>query len=173
MGLWQRFTLLFKSKANTALDKAEDPRETLDYSYEKQLALLQKVRRGVVVLSFGKQVDGGANGFGKNILNSEMVATTSAWAAGLAECGPGPWEVAIGTSNSGGVTAFNGYLGGRSWSKLVAAARAESDPRVVISGAVDLEPGWGPSGQARAWVDGYVDSTTARLWNFGSADGCP
>lgn len=47
MGLWQRFTMVFKSKANKALDKAEDPRETLDYSYEKQLELLQKVRRGV------------------------------------------------------------------------------------------------------------------------------
>lgn len=47
MGLWQRFKLIFKSKANKALDKAEDPRETLDYSYEKQLELLQKVRRGI------------------------------------------------------------------------------------------------------------------------------
>lgn len=47
MGLWQRITLVFKSKANKVLDKAEDPRETLDYSYEKQLELLQKVRRGV------------------------------------------------------------------------------------------------------------------------------
>jgi phage shock protein A len=47
MGLWQRFTMIFKSKANRALDRAEDPRETLDYSYEKQLELLQKVRRGV------------------------------------------------------------------------------------------------------------------------------
>jgi phage shock protein A len=47
MGLWQRFMLIFKSKANSALDKAEDPRQTLDYSYEKQLELLQKVRRGV------------------------------------------------------------------------------------------------------------------------------
>lgn len=47
MGLWQRFTLIFKSKANKALNKAEDPREILDYSYEKQLELLQKVRRGV------------------------------------------------------------------------------------------------------------------------------
>jgi phage shock protein A len=47
MGLWQRFTMIFKSKANQALDKAEDPRQTLDYSYEKQLELLQKVRRGV------------------------------------------------------------------------------------------------------------------------------
>jgi phage shock protein A len=38
---------IFKAKANSALDKAEDPRETLDYSYQKQLELLQKVRRGV------------------------------------------------------------------------------------------------------------------------------
>ncbi|MBZ5736728.1 PspA/IM30 family protein [Nocardioides mangrovi] len=47
MGLWQRFTLIFKSKASKALDRAEDPRETLDYSYQKQLELLSKVRRGV------------------------------------------------------------------------------------------------------------------------------
>jgi phage shock protein A len=47
MGLWQRFKMIFSSKANKALDRAEDPRETLDYSYEKQLELLQKVRRGV------------------------------------------------------------------------------------------------------------------------------
>jgi len=47
MGLWQRFTLIFKSKANKALDRAEDPRETLDYSYQKQVDLLAKVRRGV------------------------------------------------------------------------------------------------------------------------------
>ena len=47
MGLWQRFKMIFSAKANKALDRAEDPRETLDYSYEKQLELLQKVRRGV------------------------------------------------------------------------------------------------------------------------------
>ncbi|RLV49125.1 PspA/IM30 family protein [Nocardioides mangrovicus] len=47
MGLWQRFTLIFKAKASQALDKAEDPRQTLDYSYERQLEMLTKVRRGV------------------------------------------------------------------------------------------------------------------------------
>jgi phage shock protein A len=40
--------MIFKSKANKALDRAEDPRETLDYSYERQLQMLQQVRRGVV-----------------------------------------------------------------------------------------------------------------------------
>ncbi len=43
----QRIALIFRSKANTALDAAEDPRETLDYSYVKQQELLQKVRRGL------------------------------------------------------------------------------------------------------------------------------
>ena len=47
MSLWKRLSLIFKAKANKALDRAEDPRETLDYSYQKQLELLAKVRRGV------------------------------------------------------------------------------------------------------------------------------
>ncbi len=47
MGLAKRVSAIFKAKASKALDKAEDPRETLDYSYERQLELLQKVRRGL------------------------------------------------------------------------------------------------------------------------------
>ena len=47
MSIFKRMSTIFKAKANSALDKAEDPRETLDYSYQKQLELLQKVRRGV------------------------------------------------------------------------------------------------------------------------------
>ncbi len=133
----------------------------------------KKVPRGVVILSFGSQNATGTTGFGKTITKEQIVATTSAWATGLAECGTGPWEVSIGTSNSGAVSRFNGYMGGIAWAKLVAAAQAESDPRTVVSGSVDLEPGWGPPGQARAWVDGYVRTTNSRLWNFGSADGCP
>ena len=47
MSLMKRISLIFRSKANKALDKAEDPRETLDYSYQRQQELLTKVRRGV------------------------------------------------------------------------------------------------------------------------------
>ena len=47
MGLMRRLSDIFRSKASSALDRAEDPRETLDYSYQRQLELLQKVRRGV------------------------------------------------------------------------------------------------------------------------------
>jgi phage shock protein A len=47
MSLMKRMSLIFRSKANKALDRAEDPRETLDYSYQRQVELLSKVRRGV------------------------------------------------------------------------------------------------------------------------------
>jgi phage shock protein A len=47
MGLMKRFSMIFKSKANKALDRYEDPRETLDYSYERTVEMLQKMRRGV------------------------------------------------------------------------------------------------------------------------------
>lgn len=47
MGLLSRASTIFKSKVSRVLDAAEDPRETLDYSYEKQLELLQKVKRGL------------------------------------------------------------------------------------------------------------------------------
>jgi phage shock protein A len=45
--LWQRTKNIFQAKANKVLDRAEDPRETLDLSYEKQIESLQKVRRSV------------------------------------------------------------------------------------------------------------------------------
>ena len=47
MSLMKRMALIFRSKANKAMDRMEDPRETLDYSYQRQLELLQNVRRGV------------------------------------------------------------------------------------------------------------------------------
>jgi phage shock protein A len=47
MSLMRRLSLIFKSKASRALDAAEDPRETLDYSYERQMDLLQQMRRSV------------------------------------------------------------------------------------------------------------------------------
>jgi phage shock protein A len=46
-GLMQRASLVAKSKLSKLLDRAENPEETLDYSYEQQLQLLQNVKRGV------------------------------------------------------------------------------------------------------------------------------
>ena len=48
MGVLSRMSTVVKSKMNRMLDKAEDPRETLDYAYTKQLEMLRNVKRGVV-----------------------------------------------------------------------------------------------------------------------------
>jgi phage shock protein A len=46
-GLMSRAATVIKAKFSKLLDRAEDPSETLDYSYEQQLQLLQNVKRGV------------------------------------------------------------------------------------------------------------------------------
>lgn len=46
-GLMSRAATIIKAKISKLLDRAESPAETLDYSYEKQLELLQNVKKGV------------------------------------------------------------------------------------------------------------------------------
>ena len=46
-GMMNRASTIVKAKIDKLLNRAEDPGETLDYSYEKQLELLQNVKRGV------------------------------------------------------------------------------------------------------------------------------
>ncbi len=55
MGMFQRFLNIFRAKANKVLDRAEDPRDTLDFSYEKQLENLQKVRRSVAEVATARK----------------------------------------------------------------------------------------------------------------------
>jgi phage shock protein A len=65
-GTFSRIRDIFRSKANKALDKMEDPRDTLDLSYEKQLEQLQKVRRGVAdVATARKRIELQAQGLQK------------------------------------------------------------------------------------------------------------
>src|SRR5437588_4485590 len=46
-GLISRTTLIIKAKYSKLLNRAENPTETLDYSYEQMLEQLQNVKRGV------------------------------------------------------------------------------------------------------------------------------
>ncbi len=55
MGLMARVSTIFKSKVNTVLDRAEDPRETLEYSYQKQVEQLQNIRRGIAEVVTSKK----------------------------------------------------------------------------------------------------------------------
>jgi phage shock protein A len=55
MGLLDRMSTVVQAKMNKIMDKIEDPRETLDVSYEKQLELLQNVKRGVAEVTTSKK----------------------------------------------------------------------------------------------------------------------
>src|SRR4051794_21705722 len=47
MGLLSRAGEIIRAKFSSLLNRAENPQETLDYSYERQLQSLQNVKRGV------------------------------------------------------------------------------------------------------------------------------
>jgi phage shock protein A len=55
MGVMKRLTGIMQAKANKVMDRVEDPRETLDLSYEKQLEQLQQVRRGVAEVATARK----------------------------------------------------------------------------------------------------------------------
>src|SRR4051812_43199117 len=46
-GVGGRLSTVIKAKINKMLDKAEDPGETLEYSYQRQMELLQNVKKGI------------------------------------------------------------------------------------------------------------------------------
>jgi phage shock protein A len=74
-GLWQRFMLIFKSKASRALDRAENPSETLDYSYEQMLQQLQNVKRGVAdVVTAKKRLELQTQSIEQNVVKLETQA---------------------------------------------------------------------------------------------------
>jgi len=54
-GLFGRTMTIIKAKFSKLLDHAENPSETLDYSYEEQLRQLQNVKRGIADVATAKK----------------------------------------------------------------------------------------------------------------------
>src|SRR5215471_5489907 len=75
MSVMKRVSLIFRAKANRALDRMEDPRETLDYSYQQQVEMLTRVRRGVAdVATSRKRVELQMNSLQKEVTRRENQA---------------------------------------------------------------------------------------------------
>jgi len=55
MGFLDRMSTVVQAKMEKFMGRMEDPRETLDLSYEKQLKLLQDVKRGVAEVTTSKK----------------------------------------------------------------------------------------------------------------------
>src|SRR5437773_4689738 len=74
-GLMSRASLVVKSKVSKLLDRAENPTETLDYSYEQQLVLLQNVKRGVAdVVTAKKRLQMQTEKLEQNVVTLEQQA---------------------------------------------------------------------------------------------------
>ena len=54
-GLGGRFSTVVKAKVSRLLDRAEDPQETLEYGYQKQVELLQNVKKGIADVTTSKK----------------------------------------------------------------------------------------------------------------------
>src|SRR3954447_7034958 len=54
-GLGGRMSTVFKAKISKWLNRAEDPAETLDYGYQKQVEMLQDVKRGIAEVVTAKK----------------------------------------------------------------------------------------------------------------------
>ena len=54
-GIGGRMSTVIKAKINKLLDKAEDPGETLEYSYQRQIELLQNVKKGIAEVVTSKK----------------------------------------------------------------------------------------------------------------------
>jgi phage shock protein A len=75
MSVMKRVSLIFRAKADKALDRMEDPRETLDYSYKQQVEMLARVRRGVAdVATSRKRVELQMNSLQKEISKRDAQA---------------------------------------------------------------------------------------------------
>lgn len=55
MGFLDRMSIVVQAKMNKIMNRIEDPREVLEVSYEKQLQLLQNVKRGVAEVTTSKK----------------------------------------------------------------------------------------------------------------------
>src|SRR5919197_411158 len=91
-GLMSRASAIVKAKFSKLLDRAEDPGETLDYSYERQLQLLQNVKRGVAdVVTAEKQLQAKIEAFRsqKEVIKAQYSAAEAQVRIGEAASGIG------------------------------------------------------------------------------------
>src|SRR5438093_12656395 len=74
-GLMSRASMVIRAKFSRLLDRAENPTETLDYSYEQMLQQLQNVKRGVAdVVTAKKRLELQTTQLEQNVVKLETQA---------------------------------------------------------------------------------------------------
>jgi len=131
---------------------------------------------GVVVLAYGKQVEGGTRSFGSEEEHhsySDLIDLTLAYGDGLKTCSRQNWTVVVATSNYKLSEETPAETWGRDWALMVNLLSKTGETRIKYVGGIDLEPGWGTPDESLEWLRGYRKNAMTPLWANASADGCP
>ncbi len=89
-GLTGRMSTVVKAKVSKLLDRAEDPAETLDYSYQKQVEQLQNVKKGIAdVVTAKKRLQMQESTLQQSVVKLDTQAR-QALASGQEDLAPGP-----------------------------------------------------------------------------------
>lgn len=155
--------------------------------YNEGKAMAQAGLSGLVILDFGQPWLSGST-YGSIIYGSNSFVSTSSIALAAENYARGYQDystsgmflkLGIGTSNYYGYT---GTAHGQAWAAMVNTVNnyisANGLSRVQARGASDFESWCNSSGcmsptTSRAWADGFSGATSAPMYNYGSADGCP
>jgi hypothetical protein len=84
-------------------------------------------------------------------------------------------RIIVGTSNYGSdVTQDHGRAWGRMVNDIAAKVVEKGYSRQVdVAGGSDMELAWNTPQATRSWVEGYAETSTRYLYNFGDAQACP
>jgi hypothetical protein len=165
--------------ATTSRYMATTNRTTL---YNEGCSMGTAGQSGVVILDFGEPYNSGGEGtwdYGNAFASDSAIVTAAeGFLDGFWNCsGSTPQlRLAIGTSNYGSHT---GTSAGQAWGNAVNSLNSYISSKGYGSqeyarGAIDAEPGWDTEfSRTSAWVDGYNATSSAPLYDYGSADACP
>lgn len=150
--------------------------------YNEGCSMGQAAQSGVVILDFGEPYNSGGEGtytYGNAFASdASIVDAAEGFLDGFWNCSPSAPQLrlAIGTSNYGSnVTNASGQAWGNAVNSLNSYISTKGyGSQEFARGAIDAEPGWDPNfSGTSSWVDGFNATSTAPLYDYGSADGCP
>lgn len=126
----------------------------------------------LVVLGAGEPADAGhvrLPGSGRRASYGDLRAAAVAYGRGWRGVpGAPPLTLVVMAAAHG---PWTGRAAGQRWGQLVGDVAGKL-PGVDVRGGLDAEVEWGPAAPVRAWVDGYLASTTRGLVDLGSCT-CP
>jgi hypothetical protein len=153
--------------------------------FAEGVAAAQAGETGIIVLDFGQPQQRGST-FGALLLDNQTFASTADIETAVEQFLYGYYlystaqmqlVVAVGTNNFAGQEGVVTFAHGAAWASLASGVEDyvldQNWYGLSAAAADDIEPNWSTPAQARDWANGFDSVDSTRLYDTGSADGCP